>query len=266
MTYSINGIPLNNPDFGWVFRAPSKPLSELVRERANLSIAGTDGVVAGLPATFGPVTLPLVVRTPKSNLQTLVALFSAEGTLRLTGDSSRSVTFELLSWRHQGYGPAEAILDVTFLIRLPGVFWRDASVSTSSAASLSSASVAVTGLFDGISAPVQDAIVRVKGACTGLQVTDSGGSWFTYAESLSSSEYLRFDSASGRAYVTTSDTWTGGTEVSGDIDFGGPRGVFEITPRLAPSDPSDRDGRLTVTTATRSGASIQVRGRAAYLI
>jgi hypothetical protein len=206
------------------------------------------------------------VRTPKAHLQTLVALFSGEGTLSVTADASRSVAFELLSWAHTGYGQAEAFLDVTFLIRLPHVYWRDSAESTSVAAALSSASVAVTGLFPGLSAPVQDVIVRVKGATAGLQVTDTAGSWFAYAPALTGTQYLRFESATGRAFVTTTDTWTGGTEVSGSVDFGGPRGVFEITPRLAPADPSSRDGRLTVATATRSGASIQVRGKGAYLV
>ncbi|MCC2033063.1 hypothetical protein [Microbacterium allomyrinae] len=264
--YSVAGVPLRNPTFGWRFRSPSKPISELVRERANVSAPGTDGTVAGLPATVSAVVLPLVVRTPKAHLQTLTALFSGEGALTVTADASRSVQFELLSWTHVGYGSADSILDVTFIIRLPQVYWRDAAESTSTAASLSTASVAVTGLFPGMSAPVQDAIVRVKGATTGLQVTDTAGSWFTYAPALTGSQYLRFESTTGRAFVTTSDTWVGGTEVSGAVDFGGPRGVFEITPRLAPADPATRDGRLTVATATRSGAQIQVRGTAAFLV
>ena len=264
MTYSVSGVPLDNPAFGWLFRAPSKPISEIVRERANLIIPGTDGVVPGLPATMSAVTLPLVVQTSRANLQTLVALVSAEGSLTVTADPSRSVQFELLSWTYEGYGEGEAILDVTFVIRLPGAYWRAVAETTSAAAALSSGSVAVGSLFPGLSAPVQDAIVRVKGATTGLQVTDSGGSWFTYAPALTGSQYLRFEAATGRAYVTSSDTWTGGTEVSGDVDFGGPRSVFEITPYF--TDPSARAGQLVVATASRSSADIRVRGRAAHVV
>ncbi|MFD4957151.1 hypothetical protein [Microbacterium sp. NPDC058389] len=267
MTYSVAGIPLNNPTFGWVFRAPSKPISELVRERTNVRTPSGDGMVAGMPATISPVTLSLVVRTPRQHLQTLVALFAAEGALTLTADTSRSATFELLSWTTEGSGPSESWLDVKFLIRLPQAFWRDALVTTSAATALDSASVSVAGLFPGMSAPVQDAFVRVKGAASGLQVSDLASmAWFTYDGALTSTQYLRFDSATGRAYVTSTNTWSGGTEVSGDIDFGGPRGVFEITPRLSPTNPSTRDGRLVVTTATRSAATVEVRGRGAYLI
>jgi hypothetical protein len=42
--------------------------------------------------------------------------------------------------------------------------------------------------------------------------------------------------------------------------------VFEITPVLAPLDPSTRKGVLTVASASRSGAVVDVRGKAAYAL
>lgn len=632
--YSVNGVPLDNAQFGWLFRAPSKPLSELTRDWQALHRAGRDGVVAGLGSTTGPVIIPLMVQTPRENLESLVSLFGDSGVLSISTDMTREVQFETMGHSLTGYGAAEAIVDVTFQLRLPAVFWRDKQpttvttpiTSTSTAvkvfgnkpklgavpvvnlvtnpsfeaaggtvevrrnyirvtdfssdwgftgtnalvpggveftstgefgnmltgssglgSDLSGAAVSasylvenigalpfaveprfwdgavyaaapgvvvpagesrvvkienkvltgsyvqprlwkvsptesgakirvsepilekstvvgeffdgshspdpdltaswtagvnnsaavlrgtlapfvsavncvairstqwslvgssslriiprgtttaspayvvlptgdtsgqrgthlvtqyleapLTGLlqansrrlytnpspnafspqapnaagehehrvyqpaqgvpssavfmhggtigsgdiwldglarfdgeytgpaFDGssedtlttvymwdgtpdastssawqrsdilggLSAPVQDAVIRVRGAATGIQVTDASGSWVTLPN-VTASQYVRFEADTGKAFVTTTDTWTGGTDVSGQVDFGGPRGVFEITPVLASLDPSTREGVLTVATVTRSSAVVEVRGKAAYAI
>lgn len=117
----------------------------------------------------------------------------------------------------------------------------------------------------GMSAPIQDGVVRVKGAASGIQLTDSSGAWLTLPD-IPAGEYVRFDMDTGRAWHTTTETWFGGTEVSGQVDFGGPRGVFEITPVMVGGDPDSRKGVLTVTTVTRSGAEVAVRGKDARLI
>ncbi|MDR6142385.1 hypothetical protein QE375_001939 [Microbacterium foliorum] len=261
--YSVNGVPLDNPSLGWILRAPTKPLSTLSYERASLASGGRDGVVAGLPATTGPVSLRFVVQSARANLETLIAVFGAGGTLALTASSGRQVEFETLSHTPEGFGPADAVVDATFLIRLPGAFWRDITQSTKTSP-LAAASVAVS-VFGGISAPVADAVIRVQGAATAIQVTDSSGAWVVLPN-VAAGQWARFDSASGKAFVTTSDTWSGGTDVSGQVDFGGPRGVFEITPALTPGNPTLRFGQLTVTTASRNGASVDVRGKAAYVL
>lgn len=263
--YSINGVPLDNPTYGWHFRPQSGPFAGFDVESAQVRVPGMDGAVGG-PETVGPPLLALTVNTPWEHRETLNALFATDPlVLTVTGDSSREAVIAFKSSVVDRVFKHERLVDVTYFVEIIGAYWRAASVTTSPAANLSSASVDVTGLFTGLSAPVQDAIVRVRGAFTGLQVLDSGGSWFT-GPAVAAGSYLRFEAGTGRAFVTTTDTWTGGTEVSGDVDFGGPRGVFEIVPRLAPGNPASRDGRLTVTTATRSSAQIQVRGKAAYAV
>lgn len=264
--YSVNGVALDNPTFKWKLRAPTDPLPDLTDQRPTLKQSGLDGVVGGLPASLGPTDPVFVVETPREHLETLLALWEPTGVITSTLTPGREVAYERLAISTTGYGKADAVLDVTVKVRYSGVFWRTTAESTTVAAAIAAASVAVTGLFAGMSAPIQDAIVRVKGATTGLIVTDTAGSWFSYTPAVGAAEYLRFETASGRAFITATDTWAGGTEVSGGIDFGGSRGVFEITPRLAPGNPASRDGRLTVTTATRSGAQIQVRGRGAFIV
>lgn len=265
--YSVNSIPLDNATQEWTLRSPTKPLSELARDAGAVRVPGVDGVAPGLLGSFDAAVLPFVVRTPRAKMEALLALFYSPGAvLSITGDASRVVTMETLSHRYVGYGAAEADIDVTFMVRLPSVWWRSASTSTSSPAAVSSGSVVVSGFFPGMSAPVQDAIVRVKGSVSGLVVSDHGGSWFSVDGTVGASEWLRFEGSSGRAFITTTDAWVGGTEVSDRVDYGGPRSVFELTPYWS-SDPSSRAGRLTVSTSSRSGSpTVEVRGRGAFLV
>lgn len=263
MTYALNGVPFDNPTLGWTHRGTSKPLADLATALQSVKQNGRHGVLSPMPGVLESPVLQFVVRTPRANLRTLQMLVSGGGVLTSTYETP-SVAVEFVSCAPRGVAAADGIVDLSFVFRVPDGGGRGA-LATSAAVTLGSASVVVPGLFAGLTLGVQDAMVRVKGAVAGLQVTDAGGSWFTYAGSLTGSQYLRFESASGRAFVTTSDVWTGGTEVSGDIDFGGPRGVFEITPKWT-TDPAVRAGELTVVTSSRTGAAAQVRGQGAFLV
>jgi hypothetical protein len=262
--YSVSGIALSNSQYGWVFREPSMPLSELVRQAQSLRVPGRDGVVT-LPAAMDSPMLVLAVQTPREHLEDLYALFMQPApVLSLTVASGRQVAMEYISASLVGFGAAAAFVDVTFVMRLNGVFWRDTSETTTTPVALGAASV-VASVFSGMSAPVRDAIVRVKGDVTGLKVTDARGSFFSYPAALPAGSYLRFHSDTGRAFTTTTDVWTGGTEVTGLIVNGPGPYFLELTPTF--TDPSVRTGSLTVTTDTRGlSAQIEVRGKGAYLV
>lgn len=196
-------------------------------------------------------------------MEALHALIVEDGILTLTGHPSRRVRYEFMSASNTGFGPADQIVDVTFVVQLVDAFWRATNEATSPAVTLGSALVSVTNLFPGLSAPVGDAVVRVRGQASGVQVTDAGGgSWFTF-DSVPAGQWLRVQGR--RAFLTSTDVWAGGTEVSGRLSFGGPRRRFELTP-VRGASPSTRAAALTIATASRSGtAQIQVRGRSAHL-
>lgn len=257
--YSINGVPLTNPALGWVFRAPSKPLSGHARDRTTLQSAGVDGVISVPGATFNAVGLSLVVQTPRAHHESLVALFAEDGYLTLTDAPTRQARYEFLASSPAGAGAAEELIDVTFTIRLVDAAWRSAILLTESAP-ITTASVPMV-LFPGLSAPVQDAVVKVKGAIGGLLVRDSSGAWFSFPD-VPAGQWLRIEGR--RAFLTTTDTWSGGTDVSGRLRQGGPRRRFEITPRRG-ATPDLREGRLTITSSSRLAAVIEVRGQSAHL-
>lgn len=262
MTYRLNGHPLDDTRFGWSVRSTSKPLVELSQSLSTVNRRGKHGAASPVHGTLEVPTLLLVINTPREHRRTLQALVRSGGILTSSYDPGE-VEVEFVSATPTGYGNADAFIDLAVIFRAPTALAR-ADLVTSKVVAITSATTVAPGLFPGLSAEVQDAVVRVKGACTGLQVTDSSGAWFTF-DAVAANEYLRFHADTGRAYITGGDIWAGGVEVSGRVDFGGPRGVFEIAPAWS-ANPAERAGALTIATASRSSASVQVRGRAAYLI
>jgi hypothetical protein len=259
----VNGVPLDNPDLGWIFRPRSVPYSNLEAELGQLSVSGWDGTVATSTTIHAPL-YPLQVNTPPSGWGSLLALFGAQK-LILTRDDQPTweVAARFASSSVDTVYPRNEWIDATFIVELTGAFWRDKLASTVSAP-LSGPSVPVN-VFPGMSAPVADALIRVKGAATGVQVTDASGAWVTLPDTTAG-QYARFESDTGKCFITTTAAWSGGTDVSGAVDFGGPRGVFEITPVLAAGNPSSRKGVLTVASASQSGAVVDVRGKGAYVL
>ncbi len=261
--YSINGVALNNTAFGWVFRPASVPFSGMEADVVTVRATGMDGARNGM-STYGSPTLRLTVDTPITNLETLNALFRAQDLqIRKTGVTSRYANVTLLASEVGRIHNRGQHIEMTYYVQIDGAYWRDTTVVTSPAVTLTG-NTTVANLFPGSSAPVQDAIIRLRGAFTTLTVRDTAGSWFTF-DSVNAGNYIRFETATNRVWATSSNTWEGGTEVSGRVDFGGPRDVFEITPQWSTSTPNDRAAVLTVQTATQSSALIEVRGRGAYI-
>ncbi len=155
MTYRIDGIPPLDypPDLGWVFRSLSNPLASLAFTRPELRNIGRDGTVPGLPAWVSAPELDLVVMTPRANAAALIALVRSGTSLDDSDGPGRSIHYELLESSPVGYGNGGDILDITFRVRYPAVYWRDDITTTTTAVNLETASQAVA-VFPGISAPI----------------------------------------------------------------------------------------------------------------
>lgn len=261
--YALNGIPLDNPTFGWRFRAPSKPLSDFTIPLSSLSIPNRDGYIDTPFAVAGP-SLPLMVYTPRATMETLYALlFSSPLTLSLASTPQREVKCTVSGITNTTAGKPNRAADVLFVARLNGVYWRSTTVSTSTATALIVGSLVIP-VFPGISAPVRDAMIRVQGPASNLRVDAGGGSWFAYGQAIPAGSYLRFESDSGRAYLTATNVWTGGTDVTQYISNGAGPYSLSIVPTF--TDPSSRTGQITATcTAMTAPAAIEVRGKGAYV-
>lgn len=265
MVYSINGVPLDAS--GWHMAGSSEPLMSVSVDITSSRSSGRDGVThAGAVRGLGSMKFGIQSDTAEAR-QSLLALFS-QPVLTVTSPRRpghhavgklRGTSVDL----HAGFMPEG---EDTFLVEIPGGCWRDAVESTS-ALGAAQAGGRFVSVWPGLSAPVQDAVVRVKGPIQKPQIIDSAGSFVALDGDLTASQWWRFDAKTGRSWLTTTDTWTGGTELSALVDFGGPRRLFEVTPRFpTPSDPTVREGRVQLIQAGFSaGAGVQIRGRGAYL-
>lgn len=262
--FSLNGIALDNAELDWKVLAGTTVLTEIGVERPDLVIGQQDGNLAGLFGRAAASPIVIKVRTPRTYESALRAVFRRPG-LVLTDSNlpGLEAVVELRSLSAAGYGAAEELVDLTAVLGLPGVFWRDVATATSPLAALTGSGQAVT-VMAGLSAPVRDAIVRLRGGLTSPRVQDSNGSWIQYNASIPGGQYLRFESATGRAFLTTSDTWTGGTEVTTAVGNGSGPYPLELTPYFT-TDPTVRSARLTVTYSGASGApGIEIRGKRAH--
>lgn len=261
--YYVNGFNLDNKERGWRLLRSSMPAPGLGYRVTELLTGGGDGI-ATLPTTREQTSVTFTVEVPHDELGDLLALFG-DPTLVVTreGELGRTATGRLLSATPEQYHPAADMVQYSFLVEFPEGAWRSALITTPHVSALGGS--VTFSAYEGISAPIQDALVRFQGPIQNPQLTDSSGAFVVLSGTLTAGQYLRFDSSTGRAYQTTSNTWTGGTEVSGLVDYGGPRGVFEITPmNTLPTDP--RTASLTLNQDTySSGAGVQIRARNSYL-
>lgn len=258
--YSLNGVALDNDTFKWSLQDSTEPYLGVSRRVADLSVAGRDGNVP-VPSSADSPVMSLVIRTDDIHLDALLALLESP-TLTISRPL-RWADVEFLSASPRIVGGMLGIIDVTVLLRFYGMFWRDFAATTETF-TIPDADETFT-VMSGLSAPVRDAIIRVGGSVTGLKVTAANGSFFSYAPNVPAGSFLRFEAATGRAFVTTSDTWTGGTEVTGSIVNGPGPYFLDAIPVF--TDPTTRATTFRVTTSARAGTpQFAVRGKRAYRV
>lgn len=267
MTYKVNGVELENPTLGWTLVRGSIPVLPFEINNPTQEKIGVDGVTQYF-ATRKASSFQFTVKSPLTTRGDLLALFSQPVLVVTDTDKPGwEATGRTLSSSVEAYHEKREWASDLFVVEIPLGAWRGPLVTTPPLQA-GSPNATMT-LFNGISAPVQDAIIRFRGPVQDPQIVDQqSGSYLAVTGSVLAGEYLRYDSRTGRAWKTTSDTWTGGTEVSGNLDFGGPRGVFEITPRfVATGDPTQRNAQLVLTQASfGTGGGFEVRGRNAFIL
>lgn len=257
MAFSFDGVSLAAN--GWVVELDSNPWGALARNLSTLQLPGRDGSVS-VASSLEANALTLTVFTPVSALTSLMALFSRNS--GVLSDGTRQIAVDIVTVAPSRINATNA--RVAVVLSAPNVFWRAVDEITYTPVALDDGDVTVQ-VFSGISAPIRDAIIRVKGSVTGLRIDGGNGSWFSYSPNVGATSYLRFESATGRAFVTTTDTWTGGTEVTGSVLNGAGPYFLELVPTF--TDPTIRVAEIRVTSSARSGTpAVEVRGRNAHLV
>lgn len=261
--FLVNGIPLDNPEFGWGLLQDTQPRPGFSYDFVQHKLAGRDGSIMQPPVRSSTM-LKFVIGAPRTTLPALYALFDAP-VLEISEQTQpgRVAAGVLASSTPIKENTAGDYMVVGFSVQIPDGCYRTQPVTSTFTPATSSG--ATLNLLSGITAPVQDAIVRIKGGITHPQVTDSQGSFFVFEQTLQPTQFLRFHADTGRAWITSTDTWEGGEEVSGLIDFGGKRGLFELTPAF--TNPNHRTATVRLTQQTHQpGAGFQIRAKNTHLI
>lgn len=265
--YTLNTVPLHQPtsSLGWVVTSETQWTAGTSITRPELTIPGFDGEIGfeEMNAVEDVPVISVVIVTPNASHQKLRALLRSER-LELSTSNGYVWFAQIQKIEEEPAGMGETPdMRVSVIFRLPGIWGRDAEVTTTETV-LDTATKTVTA-FSGLTGKVGDAILRIAGPATGLKISDSARSTVAYAPEIPEGSFLRFESTTGRAWVTTSDAWTGGTEVTDDVVGGPGPYAFRIIPAFN-ADMTMR-GKLTVVTATRGASTIfALRGRAAYTL
>ena len=273
VSWRING--LGEADLGALLRGTLwRP--PVTARRPLVEIPGRHGVISGQRPTFDAPTLPLVVehRYKSADLieaavNRLVRLLAQPaltlsrvittpgGVETVTSAPADLVAVDWGDFRAWSSGTA------TIMLSIPGVFLRG-PVTASTAANLGTSTTLTLANLAGSTAPIGDAIIRIKGGLTNPSVTDANsGSGISWSGTLATTDYLYLDARTLTARRSTSATaWTsGGTDVTSTLSYpvGGP---LQLWP--------DVNGAVTVqVTGSAPSASpiptISVQAGGAYL-
>jgi hypothetical protein len=97
---------------------------------------------------------------------------------------------------------------VEYALEIPAAFWRSAEATSASAAVTTSTQTYTVAALTGGNAPVSDSLIRVKGAFSGMTITDvATGSMLQLIGAVTSTQYIIIDPATWTATKVTSDTW-----------------------------------------------------------
>lgn len=270
-TYSIDGILLDDPARRWLLEKATVLPAGANRRVTLVELPSIDG---GVPVTqgmgYGTVTVSVAV-LPTALLSLDALLSAVRGVLANAKVLSRrdSLGVELSTDVVQVViaepvlrGSAATISAV--LTTQP--FWRAATVLTTTAKTLTTgANTPSFPEFSGCTGKLADAIIRMRGPFTSLQVTSPvDGSGFIAAQTLTSAQYLFIRLADFRAWISTSATdWDGaGTALLLDYPAAG---RLQLWPSSA-ADPLSRPVSLKVAlTGAGANTGIVLQGRRHFL-
>jgi len=240
ISYTIDGVDLKTYGIqrSSSYRTPVKVTTK------NLTLPGRHGAVntGSLPVFEEPTLtfqfLMLENNTPLETAQSNLALLLSRPGLtvtRIADGVSASATGRLTSLTSANYEPGVA-LTLTAMLTIPDVFWKAAPALY--LGQTLPATHTITTLSDS-TAPITDAIIRVTGPCTAIQITDAvSGTGLTWAGSLAAGQYLYLDASklTARRSSTSNDSvnagvWTNnsGTDVTSGIDYP-PTGILQAWP------------------------------------
>ncbi|PRA13361.1 hypothetical protein CQ010_01560 [Arthrobacter sp. MYb211] len=164
--------------------------------------------------------------------------------------------------------PPEPVTDAfayyNVTLTFPNPFWRSSSLLTVSSTPLTGTLTTQTLIGMDGTGPISDALIRFKGAFATARIRDIvTGDQVDVNTPATSTEYVVVDCTEWTAHRVTSDTWTGGTDISAFVSSNRGRGsMFTLEP-----DNVLTGGRYRVSVRATNPAStpvVEVRARKSY--
>lgn len=264
--YSINGVPLHNDTYKWrTLREGTQTIAGVTRTLSRVAAPGRPGYNPA-PSTYTEQLIVLVVRTPRANLEALLNLCDAATSLTRTDDPTKEMYVELASALVNGDAPFDAMFDVSISLSGYQGVYRDVTAVVTGPTTIITPT-ATLDLFAGMSAPIFDADIFMRGQFGQFVIADAAGSVLktvaTPPGQLSTNGILWLGSLQQAFVALESSPWTPVSDASAYVDTTG-NGGFRITPIIVSGDPTTRKGTLTITTLTQTSTTIRVRGKSSY--
>lgn len=275
-TYTLDAIALDDPDMRWLLDKETGIRIRGSFRDSGAQLPGRDGDLAGLSPDIEAGTLPItldILGTSHAQMMRSIAfwqgVFSQRGRLlpliHELGDGTSIIAMVQAKGSIEPQQITDSECRLPALFTVPGVFWRSLATSDSTANITATQVTTVLVGLAGSSGSINDALIRVKGALSGLVVTDPvSGDSLTVTTALAAGEYLVIDCANWTAKKVTSDTWTGGTDVSQYVVSNrGSGSMFTLNPDFITGV-----GRIRLTAKGTNPASspvVTVQAKSSYL-
>lgn len=279
--YTLDGIPLHDPQGRWTLGDGAEIRSVPARRKSSYVIPGQDGEVANVSPSFDPgkLSFNIHILTNNNHDDAMKTLEFWNGVLgqrhRLlpldhtyNGQTRRAMVQITASSETSHF--AMKMITISVICDIPGSFWRDIDYKISET-SLTSGTYTLSS-HSGGTGPINDAIIKLIGPYTKVTVESIVGttpiSYFSTDMALSADSHVVIDTGNWLAVSRRTDTSWGmtGIDMMNSIAFSSGMGsMFLFDPSMNPATlGSDYKIRVTSTGAT-TASKIQVRARRSFL-
>jgi hypothetical protein len=234
-SYTLDGIPMQDAGGRWWLDVNTGVRAMPAARIGAYSAPGQDGERTNLNSTLeqGKLGLSFVVKgadhaAMMANYELLTGILSQRGRLLPLvhdyGNGQTRVAMIQLSATSDPDMINASTLRFKVIASIPDGVWRDAALAADFSAPLTTTTTTQTVTpLAGTTGPIDDALIRIKGAISTATVTDPvTGDQISFNAALLATEYVIIDCANWTARKVTSNTWTGGTNV--DSSFSSTRG------------------------------------------
>lgn len=263
--YSLNGIPLHEGHAGWrILRAGTNTQGGITNTLIKNPNPNRPGY-SQAPSTYTEQVIVLVVRTPRSRLDELLALCADAATLTRTDDTTKEMLVELASAIPSSDAPFDNMHDVTIALSAPQGVWRDKTAEVVGPTSVTTP-VQDFQILSGLSAPIYDMDFFLRGVFGDFTLVDSGGSWVRTRRSWagSASTGLLYIGSTQQLFTASeSNPWVPVADLSSHVDVSA-HGGFRFTPKMVSGNPTTRRVEFKLTTITQTSTTLRVRAKRAY--